>query len=208
MFQIQQQARFEREETGNGSLVAPPSSLAGRAAGGAGAGAGDSSADESAFRRKILKLDESALQDYGVLPDEGGLMKAKTTEREHSNQKGQQKEDRRRGGRGGRRTAGGGGRSGGGGTGIGAENADSTEWNEIPFSWVVRGRQESHLIDQQVRLLPFCTADLWEGPSSHNYFSALALSCPWVVVEVTSDLLVCCKAGASGLRKMIFMVAT
>lgn len=29
-------------------------------------------------------------------------------------------------------------------------NAESIEWKEIPFSWVIRGRQESHLVDQQV----------------------------------------------------------
>lgn len=103
-------------------------------------------------------------------------MKAKTTQREHLNQKGQEKEDRRGGGGGGgRRAAGGGGRSRGGGTGVDAENAESTEWNDIPFSWVVRGRQESHLIDQQVRLLPFCTAHLSSSSNcsalSHSLFS-------------------------------------
>lgn len=88
-------------------------------------------------------------------------MKVKTTEWEHSNQKGQEKEGRRGGGGGrGRRAGGGGGRSKRRGSGVGAGKAENTEWNEIPFSWVVRGRQESHLIDQQVRLLLFCTAEL------------------------------------------------
>lgn len=40
----------------------------------------------------------------------------------------------------------------------GSGNAENTAWKEIPLSWVVRGRQESHLVDQQVPTALFCTA--------------------------------------------------
>lgn len=41
------------------------------------------------------------------------------------------------------------------GSAVGSGEAGGSEWNEVPFSWVVRGRQESHLVDQQVRILRF-----------------------------------------------------
>lgn len=94
-------------------------------------------------------------------------MKMKAIKREHYNQKGQEKEGRRGGG--GRRAGGRGERSKGQGSELDAEKAERAEWNEIPFSWVIRGRQESHLIDQQVRPLLFRTAFLWEESWSPNW---------------------------------------
>eukprot|EP00903_Cladosiphon_okamuranus_P015481 g14292.t1 len=77
---LQQQARFELEETGNSSvsLVTYPASPSGRTKGGApGASEGATiSSDTDAFRKRILMLDEATLQDHGVLPAEGGLMQS------------------------------------------------------------------------------------------------------------------------------------
>ncbi|CAM9277713.1 unnamed protein product, partial [Scytosiphon promiscuus] len=134
---IQQQARFEQEETGNGSLsLAAPF-------------ADNDDADMSAFRRQILKLDEVTLQDHGVLPAEGGLMKAAVSEKPCTDTKGKRR---------GRGVAGGGQRVGEGairseqqGSAVDAGEAGARRWNEVPFSWVVRGRQERHLVDQQLR---------------------------------------------------------
>eukprot|EP00752_Nemacystus_decipiens_P018599 g16677.t1 len=141
---IQQQSRFEQEETGNGSLslTTSPASPSGKTNG----CSGGEGADTSAFRKRILKLDEATLQDYGVLPAEGGLLQ--------SNRKRTAKSTRHGGGG----TDGTGKRVGGGRelpgrrvSASGGGNAENTEWKEIPFSWVVRGRQESHLVDQQLR---------------------------------------------------------
>lgn len=151
--QIQQQARFEQEETGNGSLnlTAPlhPHSSSGRTSADPNGSAGT-----SAFRTKILKLDEAALQDHGVLPADGGLVKRSHVTEQRNPRKGRGRADRARKGTGfdgaSRRD------SGGGRLSRRWESADDkgkeaqAEWDEIPFSWIVRGRQESHLIDQQV----------------------------------------------------------
>lgn len=87
-------------------------------------------------------------------------MKVKNIELDY-NQEGQEKRGKRA--RGGRRAGGGGGRSKGVGSRVGVEKSESTEWNKIPFAWVIRGRQESHLIDQQVRCFLFCTTDCGES---------------------------------------------
>lgn len=115
----------------------------------------------SAFRRRILKLDEATLQDYGLLPAEGGLMKATVVDKSGGD-KGT------RGG--GRRLAGGGqhfprveGCSERGKSAAEAGQEDGMEWNEVPFSWVVRGRQERHLVDQQVRLLQARSRAWWQS---------------------------------------------
>lgn len=93
------------------------------------------------FRKRILNLDEATLQDHGVLPAEGGLLQL--------GRKGkQQLPGRERGGKGRSRHPG--EHSESRGTARGGGKEESTKWNEIPFSWVVRGRQERHLIDQQV----------------------------------------------------------
>lgn len=89
------------------------------------------------FLKKILKLDEATLQDHGVLPAEGGLLQ--------SNRKSKAKSTRR-GGLG----------PDGRGKGTGGRIDEGTEWKEIPFSWIVRGRQESHLVDQQVPHVATC----------------------------------------------------
>ena len=110
-------------------------------------GAGGGSADSHVFRKRILNLDEATLQDHGVLPAEGGLLQS-------GGKKGKEKPARRGGGgqRGGRRRPGSGGgeRSEKREAASGGEREESTQWNKVPFSWVVRGRQERHLIDQQV----------------------------------------------------------
>lgn len=157
--QIQQQARFEREETGNGSLnlAAPlhPHSSSGRTSADPNGSAGT-----SAFRTKILKLDEAALQDHGVLPADGGLVKGSHFTEQRSPRKGRGRTDSARNGTGIDGTS----RRGGGGgrlsrrweSAVDKGKEAQAEWDEIPFSWIVRGRQESHLIDQQVRLfMPF-----------------------------------------------------
>ncbi len=96
------------------------------------------------FRKRILNLDEATLQDHGVLPAEGGLLQ--------SSRKGKEKLSGR--GREGKATSRHPAeRSESRGTAPGGRREESTQWNEIPFSWVVRGRQERHLIDQQVTLL-------------------------------------------------------
>lgn len=153
--QIQQQARFEQEETGNGSLslAVSPASPSGRTNGGSGSEGAANSADTSAFRTRILKLDEATLQDHGVLPAEGGLLQA--------NRKRRGKSSRRAGGETDSRGKQSGGRHEGPGRrgpASGSGNAENTAWKEIPLSWVVRGRQESHLVDQQVPTAFFCTA--------------------------------------------------
>ncbi|CAM9217533.1 unnamed protein product, partial [Hapterophycus canaliculatus] len=146
---IQQQARFELEETGNGSLsvaahpaISPPERIISESP------ANNGQRNTSAFRMRILKLDEATLQDHGVLPAEGGLMKEVVTEKACIDGKGKRR---------GRGVASGGQRIGGGpgsyerrGLEVGAGTAERSEWNEVPFSWVVRGRQESHLVDQQL----------------------------------------------------------
>lgn len=112
-------------------------------------------ADTNAFRKRLLHLDESILQDHGVLPEEGGLSKATDTFTKRRGQK------RTPGSRGGKQGGGGrnitergdGGRASGEYSGTidgGESDDDGGDWNEIPFSWVVRGRQERHLFDQQV----------------------------------------------------------
>lgn len=117
----------------------------------------------SAFRRKILKLDEATLQDHGVLPAEGGLMKAGVTDKPCTDEKGKRRG--REAASGGRRVDGGVNHSEQRGSEVGAGKDERSEWKEVPFSWVVRGRQESHLVDQQVRI-PKLDADSWPQPCS------------------------------------------
>ncbi|CBN77304.1 conserved unknown protein [Ectocarpus siliculosus] len=151
---IQQQARFEREETGNGSLnlAAPlhPHPSSGRTSENPNGSAGT-----SAFRTKILKLDEAALQDHGVLPADGGLVKGSHVTEQRSPRKGRGMTDTARKGTGidgtSRRGGGGGRLSRRWDSAVDKGKEAQAEWNEIPFSWIVRGRQESHLIDQQLR---------------------------------------------------------
>ncbi|CAM9369377.1 unnamed protein product, partial [Ectocarpus sp. 12 AP-2014] len=151
---IQQQARFEREESGNGSLnlAAPlqPHSSSGRISADPNGSVGT-----SAFRTKILKLDEAALQDHGVLPADGGVVKGSHVAEQRSPRKGKGMTDIARKGTGIDGTS----RRGGGGgrlsrrweSAVDKGKEAQAEWDEIPFSWIVRGRQESHLIDQQLR---------------------------------------------------------
>ncbi|CAB1101509.1 unnamed protein product [Ectocarpus sp. CCAP 1310/34] len=151
---IQQQARFELEESGNGSLnlAAPlhPHSSSGRTSADPNGSVGT-----SAFRTKILKLDEAALQDHGVLPADGGVVKGSHVTEQRSPRKGKGTADIARKGTGIDDTY----RPGGGGgrlprrskSAVDKGKEAQAEWDEIPFSWIVRGRQESHLIDQQLR---------------------------------------------------------
>ncbi|CAM9159639.1 unnamed protein product [Ectocarpus fasciculatus] len=151
---IQQQARFEQEETGNGSLnlAAPllPHSSSGRTSADPSGSAGT-----NAFRTKILKLDEAALQDHGVLPADGGLVNGGRVTEQRSPRKGRGRTDRARKGTGidgtARRGSGGGRLSRRWESAVDKGKEAQAEWDEIPFSWIVRGRQESHLIDQQLR---------------------------------------------------------
>ena len=122
------------------------------AVGGWGLGSDDDGSDKRAFRQRILQLDETTLQDFGLLPDEGGKTKSEAASSGAS-----RKGNSRAGGRKGRRSSGGhhgvDGALSGQKRGSTVGELQRSEWNEIPFSWVVRGRQESHLINQQVRLL-------------------------------------------------------
>lgn len=112
-------------------------------------------ADTNAFRKRMLHLDETILQDHGVLPEQGGLSRTTDT---FSRGRGQKRIPGRRGrqqggGRGNSKERGDGGRASGGNSGATDDEEsdhDHGDWNEIPFSWVVRGRQERHLFDQQV----------------------------------------------------------
>lgn len=157
--QIQQQARFEQEETGNGSLnLAAP--LLSHSSSGRTSADPSGSAGTNAFRTKILKLDEAALQDHGVLPADGGLVNGGRVTEQRSPRKGRGRTDRARKGTGidgtSRRGSGGGRLSRRWEPAVDKGKEAQAEWDEIPFSWIVRGRQESHLIDQQVRLfIPF-----------------------------------------------------
>lgn len=134
LVQIQQQARFEQEETGNGSLrFASSPERAARAAGSGLAGAAYDE-DTNAFQKRILQIDEATLQDQGVLPADGGLIKP--TKNSEALRKGKRLTSGQRGS-----------------LARGGDEENNGEWKEIPFSWVVRGRQESHLVGQQVRFL-------------------------------------------------------
>lgn len=137
--QIQQRAKFDREETGNGSL-----SLAARPSTNYIGVTGGESRDEGAFRKQILQLDEAMLQDHGVLCDP--MDRQGTNGEETSARKTTQGNSTRE-----RRACGGSG-NGHGRTGgrLGEEPIGVEQENDIPFSWIVRGRQERHLIDQQV----------------------------------------------------------
>lgn len=139
--QIEQRTNFERQETGNGSLrLTVP-------AGGTGRGSSGDDSGRRAFRKRLLELDEAMLEDRGVPPANSlsGIATAKKVSGDIA------KRSRSRWGDARRRK----GRARGGG--IDEEQDPRADWNEIPFSWIVRGRQERHLIDQQVRspALPF-----------------------------------------------------
>lgn len=102
---------------------------------------GDEVDRSAAFRKRLMQLDETTLEDHGILQPE-------TSTTEENSRKALVGGDQGPGSRlkaaacGKRREVGDDQRRGSDSPGA---------WSEIPFSWIVRGRQERHLIDQQVR---------------------------------------------------------
>lgn len=95
------------------------------------------------------------MQDHGVLPAEGGLFKSERTADSSRKVKGRVGWHRRQGTA--HKSTGpqvdGLDRSNQEMAMAGGGEEKSGEWKEIPFSWVVRGRQERHLINQQVSFI-------------------------------------------------------
>ncbi|CAM9532239.1 unnamed protein product [Discosporangium mesarthrocarpum] len=131
---VEQSANFEHMETGKRSDI--PSSL--------GSVHGAESA-LSPLHQRFMRLGEATLEDQGVLGvpqafQVGGSQTSSTS----IGRKGKQRREKR----------GRDGRSWGRNEDKKEpeqEQASKKDWSEVPRSWVVRGRQERHLIEQQLR---------------------------------------------------------